>query len=59
MENIEHTEVLFLQYLHEYNVKICPDHGDIKYVDGKVQCSVHLRGNDFKSDDEQDDVPFL
>ena len=50
MEGIEHSEAVFAQYLHEYGGNICPGHGEIDYVDGKVRCSVHSKENN---------VPFL
>lgn len=60
MEELEHSEVLFTQYLHEYGKNICPGHGDINYVDGKVQCSKHDRDEGSGSDDKEDEsVPFL
>lgn len=61
MEEIEHSEVIFVQFLQEYEEHICPDHGNISYVDGKVKCSVHIRGADAVSEEDDDDksVPFL
>lgn len=57
LENIEHTDLVFEQFLQEYCQNVCPEHGDITYVDGKIKCSVHTREDDSKNDDG--DVPFL
>lgn len=60
MENIEHTEVVFTQYLQEYGEDLCPDGGVISYVVGKVLCSVHPRGDNDEGDEVDDgSVPFL
>lgn len=60
MEDTEHTEVLFTQYLQEFGQNICPDHGDISYLEGKVQCSIHPRVEVVEIDDDDDgSVPFL
>jgi len=60
LEGTDHTDVVFAQYLQEYGENICPDHGDISYVDGKVQCSIHTEEDDNDSDDKDDgSVPFL
>ena len=58
MEELEHSDVIFIEYLYENGENICPDHGDITYLDGKVQCSKHDRDNGSESDDDGD-VPFL
>jgi len=51
LEGIEHTDAIFEQYLLEYHKDICPGHGVITYVEGKVKCSEHTI--------VEDDVPFL
>jgi hypothetical protein len=44
----------------EYVKKICPDHGEVDYVDGKIQSDVHARNEDGESNDEdKEEVPFL
>lgn len=57
MKNIQHSDLVFEQYLQKYGKIRCPDHGVISYVNGKVQCSVHIRENDSENNDA--DVPFL
>ncbi|ABO51551.1 hypothetical protein Dred_3049 [Desulforamulus reducens MI-1] len=55
-----HSEVAFAQYLQDYGVNICPKQGDIRYVDGKVQCSVHpTRRDDDENNDKGGSVPYL
>jgi len=53
LEHINHTDAVFVQYLQEFWQDICPDDGDIDYVNGTIQCSIHARGDDDGS------VPFL
>ena len=52
LENIEHTDMVFEQFLQENGKEICPGHGVVTYVDGKVKCSVHTKEDD-------GDIPFL
>jgi hypothetical protein len=51
LESIEHTYAVFEKFLQENGDNICPEHGAVTYVDGKVKYSVHT--------EEDDDVPFL
>lgn len=51
LEGLEHSDVVFQQFLKEYGKEICPCRGEISYLDGKVRCSVH--------DEDEGDVPFL
>ncbi|WP_228027520.1 type IV pilin protein [Bacillus fonticola] len=55
LEGIEHTDVVFDQYLRNYGEEICSEQGDVTYVDGRVRFS------DFQSDDRDENggVPFL
>ncbi len=55
-EGIEHSEVAFEQFLEGYGKKLCPEYGEINYVDGKVKCSVHSEVDD---ESDEGDVPFL
>jgi Tfp pilus assembly protein PilE len=60
LESIEHSDVVFVQYLQDYGQEICPEHGDISYVDGEVHCSLHPGDNEGgDSDEEGESVPFL
>lgn len=49
-EDIEHTEGVFEEFLKVYGKDLCPQHGVLIYVDGRVKCSEHT---------EEDEVPFL
>ena len=55
---MEHTQVIFAQYLQEFGEKICPNEGEIGYFDEKVLCSVHPR-DDIGDDEEYGSVTFL
>lgn len=54
-ESIEHSDIVFEEFLKEYGKDICPENGVITYADGKVVCSVHSK--EVSKDD--DDVPYL
>jgi hypothetical protein len=54
---LEHSDVVFDQYLQGIDGNICPVGGEISYVDGKVKCSLHPR--DIDSGVEEENVPFL
>lgn len=49
-EDIKHTESVFEEFLKAYGKDLCPHHGDLIYVDGRVKCNEHT---------EEDEVPFL
>jgi type II secretory pathway pseudopilin PulG len=60
LENIGHSDVIFTQYYLEYGSSICPEHGEISYVDGEVQHSVHPEDDGSQGSDEEDEsVPYL
>jgi prepilin-type N-terminal cleavage/methylation domain-containing protein len=60
IENMEHTEGLFAQYLRQYGKELCPVRGLISYIDGHVECGFHPRKyEDNDKMDEDGDVPFL
>ncbi|MGO1469483.1 MAG: prepilin-type N-terminal cleavage/methylation domain-containing protein [Tissierella sp.] len=40
-EGIDHTDSMFTKYLIEQDIKICPENGEISYVNNKVKCSIH------------------
>lgn len=51
VEDLEHTNTIFDRFMQKNGKGICPEHGVVTYVDGKVKCSVHT------IDDEE--LPFL
>lgn len=57
LENANHTEAMFLQYLQEYGHNICAYGGNIIYQDGKIKCIVHSGSEG--DDSDNGDVPFL
>jgi prepilin-type N-terminal cleavage/methylation domain-containing protein len=60
IEGLEHTGVLFAQYLRQFGEELCPVEGNISYVGGHVECSVHPRnGENNDKEDNSGDVPFL
>lgn len=57
MQNIDHSNVYYTQFLSENFNEACPVGGVFAYVDGKVECSVH---SDESEGNEQDrGVPIL
>ncbi|MDQ0232749.1 prepilin-type N-terminal cleavage/methylation domain-containing protein [Metabacillus malikii] len=57
IDGMTHREVLFRKFLLEYNHDICPDDGEIVYLDKEINCHVHQGENDV--DDNENGVPFL
>ena len=57
LNEIEHSDMRFYQFLDDCNVEICPGNGDILYFDGEVTCNVHSIKT--KADEPGDEVPFL
>jgi prepilin-type N-terminal cleavage/methylation domain-containing protein len=53
LEKLEHTDVLFNQYLVENNYGPCPEGGSISYVEDEVHCSIH------STEVEEEEIPFL
>ncbi|WP_459907829.1 type IV pilin protein [Desulfotomaculum defluvii] len=56
MEDVEHKEARFDEFMKEYGKKVCPKQGDVRYVNGRVECNLHPRGEE---DDGGEGVPFL
>lgn len=54
LEVKDHSDVIFSSFLNEFGESVCPEHGVIRYVDGKVLCSVHSEQD---VDDGSGDVP--
>jgi len=57
-ENLNHTELLFNQYMIDNNYDPCPESGSISYNLGEVHCSIHNSVEE-SEDDEDEEVPFL
>jgi prepilin-type N-terminal cleavage/methylation domain-containing protein len=58
LEDINHLDVVFAQYLQEYSDEMC-DSCELVYVDGGVQCSEISNDEDEEENDEGEGVPFL
>lgn len=62
IEELEHSSAAFVEFSHtRLDGEVCPVGGELTYVDGAVECSVH---GDHGNEDEEDDgndggVPFL
>lgn len=54
LEGIPDSLVVFTEYVNNYDVEICPEHGVVIYKDGEILCSIHSGG-----ENEDGDVPFL
>jgi prepilin-type N-terminal cleavage/methylation domain-containing protein len=71
MDDLEHSDLIFEDFLMDYEDDLCPLGGTYSYLDGRVACSVHLEGvsNDSASDDgvsddgsgsgDGEEVPYL
>lgn len=59
LENVDHSEELFLEYLLGYETEICPVHGVITYWDGEVLCSIHSCAEVDEQDEEDNSIPYL
>ncbi|PGT89055.1 type II secretion system protein [Bacillus sp. AFS040349] len=55
ISGLEHSDVIFMEYIRQYREVDCPEHGEFVYVGGEIRCSVHSSG----SGDSGDSVPFL
>lgn len=58
-EGIEHSDIVFEEFLQEQGKIVCPEHGVITYVDGNVCCSKHSKEDKHKDEEGGGDVPFL
>jgi hypothetical protein len=61
-EGMEHSDVAFVQFLNEYGQEICPLDGEIRNVNGRVECSLHPGDLDDKDTDVEPgdgNVPYL
>jgi hypothetical protein len=53
VEQVEHSTAAFVKFSHtSINGEVCPAGGELIYVDGVVECSVH---EDHDSEDEEDE----
>nr|WP_315362820.1 prepilin-type N-terminal cleavage/methylation domain-containing protein [Cytobacillus firmus] len=59
LDSVEHSDVVFVEYLSSYDGGVCPSDGVISYVDERVECSLHSEDIDGGSDNEDGGVPYL
>jgi prepilin-type N-terminal cleavage/methylation domain-containing protein len=61
IESIDHTDMRFSQFLAVHVENGGSNHGEVNYVDGRVQCSIHSNAEEHEDDqgDEEEGVPFL
>ena len=58
-ENIDHSETVFQDFKsNNMDGEICPDKGEIRYIDNEVECSVHPNHDELEEDDNRE-VPYL
>jgi hypothetical protein len=41
MEDVEHSDVIFTTFLNGFGSEVCPVCGEVSYLDGHIDCSVH------------------
>ncbi|SDI94339.1 hypothetical protein [Alteribacillus bidgolensis] len=57
MEDVEHSELLFIQQLQLYGEELCPLNGIISYEERRTQCDIHPR--DEEDSEEDNNVPYI
>lgn len=56
----DHTDLLFQQFLQEFDQAVCPVDGEFSYIEGEVHCSVHKnKADDSEQKEEDQSVPFF
>ncbi|ESU34278.1 hypothetical protein G3A_01940 [Bacillus sp. 17376] len=62
VEQIDHSSAVFVEFSHSrMDGEVCPVGGELNFVDGTVECSVH-GDNDSEDEEEENkdsEVPFL
>ncbi len=58
MENKEDTNNVFDEFIQNYEETICPDNGDIKYVNGTIRCMLHFE-DEANGNNDDGSIPFL
>ena len=59
IENKVLTITAFNEFLLSYGDEICTVGGEISFLNGKVECSIHSESDADSGDDEEDEVPYL
>jgi hypothetical protein len=58
-EQVDHSPVVFEEFLREIDGDVCPVDDELSFVDGHVKCSVHSDGDEDEDDVNDDGVPYL
>jgi len=56
LESIERSDLFFAEFLSGYDGRVCPADGELHYIDGKVECSVH---SVTEEENDNSGVPYL
>ncbi|RDI41650.1 type II secretion system protein [Falsibacillus pallidus] len=59
LEGEDTSEVLFAEFLRQYDRDLCPGRGEFVYEEGAVICSVHSEVVPEEDGDVGDGVPYL
>ncbi|MGM0777897.1 MAG: type IV pilin protein [Bacillota bacterium] len=59
LDGIEHSDVVFVQFLMGFGENVCPLDGVIRYVNGEAYCSIHSEIADDEEKEDEEGVPFL
>ncbi|WP_071392651.1 type II secretion system protein [Bacillus tuaregi] len=60
LESVERPELYLAEFLLSYDGRVCPAGGELRYFDGRVECSVHSVVEEENSDENEDPgVPYL
>lgn len=59
LENQNHNDEMFKVHTREFNGKLCPENGEVTYLDGKVICNVHSGEEHEYNEIGEPEVPYL
>lgn len=55
-----HSDTLLEHFVKKTDSEVCPEHHEVTYINGKLQCSVHNKNSNIDNENDYDDtVPFL
>ena len=56
--NVENSNVVFREYMQVSGGSVCPLHGEMNYIDGQIECSIH-GSPDQENDTYDEEPPYL
>ena len=59
MKALQHSDMVFGEYLINFKSNVCPESGSITYDKEHVKCSIHNSLDDDNGNDGDDEVPYL